>query len=133
MVPMMVPMIVLFASACDHPTDLPADLDPSYGTVESPYVDLGLHEPRPRAADPALTAGTTGGNAVLNGSFELHARQSDVRVHGTITCATVFGSTAWLGGTITTAGMGHDGRSQKGPPVDRGACGLRPDRRWWPP
>lgn len=72
MVPMMVPMIVLFASACDRPTDLPADLDPSYGTVESGYVDLGLHEPRPRAADPALAPGTTGGNAVLNGSFEIN-------------------------------------------------------------
>ncbi len=38
------------------------------------------------------------------GSFELHARQADVRVHGEMICATVIGSTAWMGGRITSQG-----------------------------
>ena len=47
------------------------------------------------------------GNAT--GSFQLYARESDARVHGIVTCATVFGSTAWIGGRITTAGP-YEGR-----------------------
>ena len=43
------------------------------------------------------------------GSFQLYARESDARVHGIVTCVTIFGRTAWIGGRITTAGP-YEGR-----------------------
>lgn len=36
----------------------------------------------------------------VSGQFEFHARQLSVRVHGRVTCLSVVGNTAWLGGVI---------------------------------
>jgi hypothetical protein len=38
------------------------------------------------------------------GSFQLYARGSDIKIHGTVLCATVFGNTAWFGGVVTSEG-----------------------------
>ncbi len=45
-----------------------------------------------------------GADGAASGQFELHARQADARIHGEITCATIWGRSAWLGGRITTEG-----------------------------
>ena len=58
--------------------------------------------------------GTTSGN------FELFSREAGVRIHGLVTCATVFGSTAWIGGTITTEGP-YQGRDAIFRAADLGA------------
>lgn len=68
----MIPMAVLLVAACEQPTDVPVEVAPSYGTVVSPYVDLGLREARPAGSGPALAPRQSGGNAVLNGSFEIN-------------------------------------------------------------
>ena len=36
-----------------------------------------------------------------SGTFELHARQADSRIHGEVVCMTSFGGMAWIGGRVT--------------------------------
>ncbi len=59
-------------------------------------------------------------DGTATGNFELFSREAGVRIHGIVTCATVFGSTAWIGGTITTEGP-YQGRDAIFRAADLGA------------
>ncbi len=69
-------LTALLATACEPSSDLPTSLNgplaPSYGTVASPYTDLGHQPPEPRSFGGMLAPGGPGANVILNGSFELN-------------------------------------------------------------
>lgn len=104
-IPMALLGFLATATACEVPSATDTELAPSMAIGPAAHVIRGAghvtiaDELRSFSLSAQIAA-----DGIATGQFELHSRQADVRVHGEIVCATTFGGTAWLGGTITTAG-----------------------------
>lgn len=96
-------LAVVFMAACDEPPTAPEETVPpafAMGGVAEMAQGSGHLELAGQRRSFTFTA-RRGNDGSVDGSFELHARQADVRVHGSVVCMTRFGSTVWIGGTIT--------------------------------
>lgn len=105
-------LLALVISACEQPTEpIPVDdtVGPSFanaaGGPAAHRINGFGHQGSGNTIRTFAFSTTVAEDGSASGSFELFARAAGVRVHGTITCATVFGRAAWLGGTITTPGQ----------------------------
>lgn len=96
-------LAVVFLAACEEPTapEETATAVFALGGVAEMVQGSGHLELAGQRRSFTFTARGRD-DRTADGSFELHARQADVRVHGDVVCMTRFGSTAWIGGTITS-------------------------------
>jgi hypothetical protein len=108
----LVPLSGVMLVACEQPTDpAPAEsaIEPSYGRVtaggpDAYHINGFGHQGSGNTIRTFSFSSAVGDDGSVSGSFNLYARAADARLQGTITCATVYGRAAWLGGTITTPG-----------------------------
>jgi hypothetical protein len=121
--------LVVVAFGCAQPTDLADPVDeaggPSFGAVTATGPDAyrinGFgHQGSGNTIRTFAFSTAVAEDGSTTGSFELYARAAGVRFSGTVTCATVFGRAAWLGGTITTPGA-YEGQDAVFRTIDLGA------------
>ena len=114
----MLPILITIALGCDG--SRPSDI------VGPPALEAAERNDNPRSGRPASVTGsghwtvdgelrTFAFHAIANddgtakGTFELHSRANDARLHGSVTCLTTFANQAWFGGVIenTTGPVGE--------------------------
>lgn len=123
-----VPVVGLIMVGCQPAADLAAPLDeagPSFGVVTAGGPDAyrinGFgHQGSGNTIRTFSLTTAIAWDGTVSGTFNLHARAAGVTVRGFVTCATVFGRAAWMGGTITSPEQ-FEGRDAVFRVVDTGA------------
>ena len=122
-------VVAAAASACTQPTDLAESSDqalgPSFGKVASGGPDAvrvnGFgHQGSGNTIRTFSFSAVQSDLGETEGFFELHARQAGARLRGEITCSTVWGRSAWMGGVVTSPGP-FEGREAVFRTIDTGA------------